>query len=53
MKSKVLLTTTIWLVLISAAHVWLNIGFDTIGHRVQVMLGKEKQVLQVGFLPVT
>jgi hypothetical protein len=52
-KSKILLSAAIWLCLISTAHVWLNVGFGSLGHKVQVMMGKEKPVLQVGFLPVT
>jgi hypothetical protein len=53
MRTRILGSAAIWICLITAAHVWLNVGFANLGQNIQVMLGKEKKVLQVGFLPVT
>ena len=53
MKRKVLLGWAVWLTLITASHVWLNIGFETLTHRARVALGEERGELIVGFLPVT
>jgi len=53
MKLKIALSAGLWLVLITTAHVWLNVGFKNLGHELRVMMGEEREVLKVGFLPVT
>jgi len=53
MKLKIAVTTAVWLLLISLAHVGLNVGFGGFARHLRVMLGEERQELVVGFLPVT
>ena len=53
MKLKVLSGAALWLALISLAHVWWNVGFANLAHRFEVLMGKERDELVVGFLPVT
>jgi hypothetical protein len=53
MKAKILISAFLWLVLITVAHLWLNVGFSRIFRDVQVALGNERAELVVGFLPVT
>ena len=53
MKRIVLFGALAWLLLITLAHIQLNVGWSRLGHSVLVRLGKEKKELLVGFLPVT
>lgn len=53
MKLKVGLGVLLWLVLISVAHVQLNVGWGQLGQEVQQLTGHAQEELQVGFLPVT
>jgi hypothetical protein len=53
MIRKVLLGTLVWVLLISTAHVQLNVGWGDLVRQVKVLLGKERAELVVGFLPVT
>ena len=53
MRQRVLIWAGAWLILITLAHVWLNIGWNRFSHSVQVRLGNEREELIVGFLPVT
>lgn len=54
MKSKVLLGSLAWLVLVTLLHVQLNVGWTRLGDGVRrLLLGGERTELLVGFLPVT
>lgn len=53
MKAKILTATGLWLLLISLAHVQLNIGWANAAEKVKVLLGLQRAELVVGFLPVT
>lgn len=53
MKHKILVGSSVWLVLITLLHVQLNIGWERLGKDVRVLLGSERPELVVGFLPVT
>jgi len=53
MKFKVLLGSLVWLVLITVLHVQLNVGWASLGKKLRVTFGGERQELVVGFLPVT
>jgi hypothetical protein len=53
MKRKVFLGAIAWTVLITAIHVWLNIGWTELSKQVEVMRGERREELIVGFLPVT
>jgi len=53
LKLKVALGALAWAVLISLAHVQLNVGWSRLMSQTQVMLGIERPELFVGFLPVT
>lgn len=52
-KLKVLLGALVWLSLITAAHLHLNVGWERAADQVRVLLGLQRQELLVGFLPVT
>jgi hypothetical protein len=53
MKLRLMIASSLFLALISVAHIQLNIGWDELGDKLQVMLGHQRRTLQVGFLPVT
>jgi len=53
MKRKVMLGAALWVLLITLAHIELNIGWGELGHEIAVMTGEEREELIVGFLPVT
>lgn len=53
MKLKVLLGSLMWLLVITALHVQLNVGWVRLGAKIRTMLGVERRELVVGFLPVT
>jgi len=53
MKLKVLLGALVWTLLISVAHVQLNIGWAQLTENVREWLGYKRKTLEVGFLPVT
>ena len=53
MKARLILFSTLFLALISVAHVQLNVGWGELAHKWAVMTGKERKTLHVGFLPVT
>ncbi|HKX46596.1 MAG TPA: hypothetical protein VJP77_07825 [Planctomycetota bacterium] len=53
MKRKILYGALVWACLISLVHLQLNVGWDELGRRVRVLLGYQRDLLLVGFLPVT
>jgi hypothetical protein len=53
MKSRLLLFSSLFLVLISIAHVQLNVGWDELADKWAVMMGEKRKTMHVGFLPVT
>ena len=53
MKSKILSGAGVWLLLITVAHLHLNVGWARAVDNVKVFLGLERPELVVGFLPVT
>lgn len=53
MKRKVFFGALAWLVLVSALHLHLNVGWARLASNVRVLLGRERPELIVGFLPVT
>lgn len=53
MKLKVLLGALLWTLLVSLAHVQLNIGWGQVGEIVREWKGHKRKTLEVGFLPVT
>jgi hypothetical protein len=53
MKARLILFSSLFLALISVAHVQLNVGWDELAHKWAVMMGEERKTLRVGFLPVT
>ena len=53
MKLRIAIGTLAWLVLISTAHLHLNVGWGRTADWVASFFGKDRSKLQVGFLPVT
>ncbi len=53
MKRRVLIGALAWALLISLAHVSVNIGWATLKGEVDVLRGVKRRELIVGFLPVT
>jgi len=53
MKARLILFSSLFLALISVAHVQLNVGWGELADSWQVMLGEKRKTLRVGFLPVT
>jgi len=53
MKLKVLLGALLWTLLVSLAHVQLNIGWSQVNAIVREWMGHKRKTLDVGFLPVT
>jgi hypothetical protein len=52
-KRNVLIAAVLWVLLISVAHIQLNVGWASLRHEVAVATGKARRELVVGFLPVT
>ena len=53
MKLRILIASTVWLVLVTALHVQLNLGWTRLGREIREALGETRSELVVGFLPVT
>ena len=53
MKRRVLAGALAWTLLITVVHVWLNVGWDELGKRLEILRGERRAELIVGFLPVT
>lgn len=53
MKRKVLFGAVLWTVLITLVHIQLNVGWARLRDEVRILLGREREELIVGFLPVT
>ena len=53
MKRKVLLGSLVWAILLTLAHIQLNVGWSRLKENVDVFLGDKRRELTVGFLPVT
>ena len=53
MKRRVLIGALCWMLLITAAHVQLNVGWRKLGRELSILFGATRQELVVGFLPVT
>jgi hypothetical protein len=53
MKSKVLLVWGMFVLVITAAHVSMNVGWKSFRQGVAETLGAKRHQLFVGFLPVT
>ena len=53
MKLKVLLGALLWTLLVSVAHLQLNVGWREVGEIVREWMGGKRKTLEVGFLPVT
>jgi hypothetical protein len=53
MKLRILVGSLLWLTLITALHVQLNVGWEQAAARVHELFGGERKELYVGFLPVT
>ena len=52
-KRRVLIGAVLWTLLISAAHVQLNVGWRGLWKSLGVLRGTERAEMVVGFLPVT
>ncbi|MFT5284561.1 MAG: hypothetical protein ACI8TQ_000718 [Planctomycetota bacterium] len=53
MKRKVLIGSLLWGLLLTLAHIQLNVGWSKLKENVDVFLGEKRRELTVGFLPVT
>ena len=53
MKFRIVYGACLWTLLITALHVWANVGFAALVGGVEVWLGLERPTLRVAFLPVT
>lgn len=53
MKSKVAIGALLWAFLITGVHLHLNVGWERLWKKIQVLRGVERAELVVGFLPVT
>jgi len=53
MKRKVLIGALAWAILLTLAHIQLNIGWSQLKDNADVIMGKKRRELTVGFLPVT
>lgn len=53
MKRRVFLGALAWALLITLAHIQLNIGWTRLKDNAEVILGQKRRELSVGFLPVT
>lgn len=53
MKARLLTFSSLFLALVSLAHIQLNVGWAELGDKLAVMRGEKRKTLRVGFLPVT
>ncbi len=53
MKRKVMIGALVWALLLTVAHIQLNVGWKALSDEAQVRLGQKRRELTVGFLPVT
>lgn len=53
MKTKVLLGSLAWLIVITVLHVQLNVGWRELVRQTRTLFGWQRSELVVGFLPVT
>jgi hypothetical protein len=53
MKAKILISALVFYLVVTIAHLGINIGFDNFARDVRVFFGLERATLRVGFLPVT
>ena len=53
MKRQVAIRALLWTLLITLAHIQLNVGWSTLRREMAVLTGQEREELIVGFLPVT
>lgn len=53
MKRSVLFGSLLWAIVISVAHLQLNIGWGRFADEVKVRFGAARSEMIVGFLPVT
>jgi hypothetical protein len=53
MKARILGGYAAVLLLVTLAHIWLNIGFQPFLDGVRDLFSSERRQLTVGFLPVT
>lgn len=53
MKLKIIIGSILWVLLITAAHVHMNVTWSRLGTELKVMFGGDRDELVVGFLPVT
>tara|TARA_R110000868_G_scaffold33332_1_gene121229 strand:+ start:79 stop:240 length:162 start_codon:yes stop_codon:yes gene_type:complete len=53
MKRSILLGAVLWLLFITTSHVHLNVGWSKVQETLAQALGKERDKMIVGFLPVT
>lgn len=53
MKRRVLIGALLWTLLISVAHVQLNVGWRALCRSIGVAGGPQRAEMVVGFLPVT
>ena len=53
MKRSILLGAILWLLFITGSHVQLNVGWDKVQESFAQIMGKKRDKMIVGFLPVT
>lgn len=53
MKLKVTIGALVWAVMLTLAHIQLNVGWERLASELRVLVGLERPELIVGFLPVT
>lgn len=53
MKRQVCIGSLVWLLVITGAHIQLNVGWNELVRETRVFFGMERPELIVGFLPVT
>jgi len=53
MKLRVVFGALGWLLVVTVLHLQLNVGWARLGRKIEVLLGRERPELVVGFLPVT
>ena len=53
MKLRIVLASIAWTLVITALHLWANVGFSAAAADLRAWLGLERPNLRVAFLPVT
>ena len=53
LKARIVTGAMVWVILITLAHVQLNVGWSALADEIRVLLGMQRQSLIVGLLPVT